>query len=315
VSRAPVVSIVTATYNRSHVLRHAIHSVLDSSFTDWEMIVVGDGCTDDSAACVDAIGDARVRFVNLPTNSGGQAAPNNHGIELARGRYVAFLNHDDLYLRHHLASCVATLERGESDLVWTPALVVHDLQAAAQTGSPSFSVAGVPGTLDGRYSPFAFYIASSWMMRRELAARVGPWRPEKALHVSPSQDWLFRASRTGARLTFIPHVGVLLLYAGGRPGSYAKSVSPDHDVVRRWLVEDPHCLERMLEEAAINAARQTGYELFHNPRKAVVRGLAMPVYALLTAIGVHPFSLNMAARHRRRGGYIRNHQRTTGARR
>ena len=94
---SPAVSVIIATYNRAHTLRHAVQSVRNSSFTDWELIVVGDACTDDSAECVAAFNDPRIRFVNLPDRTGHQSGPNNHGLALARGKYVAFLNHDDLF--------------------------------------------------------------------------------------------------------------------------------------------------------------------------------------------------------------------------
>ena len=93
-------------------MRHAIESVRNSRFADWELIVVGDACTDDTAACVAAFGDPRIRFVNLPERCGDQSGPNNHGVALSRGRYVAFLNHDDFYLPDHLATCVAALDAG-----------------------------------------------------------------------------------------------------------------------------------------------------------------------------------------------------------
>ncbi|MEA3032945.1 MAG: hypothetical protein QOH86_961, partial [Sphingomonadales bacterium] len=77
---APRVSIVLATYNWSAVLPFSIGSALDQSFGDFELIVVGDGCTDDSAEVVAAIGDPRVRWVNLPANCGHQSGPNNEGL-------------------------------------------------------------------------------------------------------------------------------------------------------------------------------------------------------------------------------------------
>ena len=54
---APTVSIVAATYDSSHLLRHAIGSVLLQDFQDWELIVVGDCCTDDTEAVVAGFGD------------------------------------------------------------------------------------------------------------------------------------------------------------------------------------------------------------------------------------------------------------------
>ena len=106
----PAVSVIIATYNRSQPLRHAIRSVCNSTLSDWEVIVVGDACTDDTAEVVSSFDDPRIRFVNLPSRCGDMSGPHNHVLPLARGRYVAFLNHDDLYLPDHLAKCVAELE-------------------------------------------------------------------------------------------------------------------------------------------------------------------------------------------------------------
>jgi Glycosyl transferase family 2 len=86
---APRVSVIIPTYNRSNVLRHAIASVLRQSFADYELLVVGDGCSDDSAAIVAGFADARIRWINLPVNSGHQSAPNNEGLRQARGELIA----------------------------------------------------------------------------------------------------------------------------------------------------------------------------------------------------------------------------------
>src|SRR5688572_8257735 len=76
---SPSISVVIATYNRSRMLAYAIESVLRQTFTDWELIVVGDACTDDTAEVVAryVAADPRVRFVNLERNWGEQSAPNN----------------------------------------------------------------------------------------------------------------------------------------------------------------------------------------------------------------------------------------------
>jgi glycosyltransferase involved in cell wall biosynthesis len=304
----PRVSVVIATWNRSEVLKHAIRSVLASTFTEWEMIVVGDACTDDTEECVASFGDARIRFVNLPQNSGGQSRPNNHGITLARGNYVAFLNHDDLYLTHHLTACVAELDRGEADLVWVAAAVAH---ASPRAAHPlTFTLEGVPPA--GGYSPFAFYSASTWMFRRELADSVGPWQDASSLYVTPSQAWLFRAWRSGARLRFLPRVGVVVIWSGVRPDSYAIRESRDHELLARWMREDADFPARMLEDAAIDAARTAIGTRHHAPGGAIARLLARPIYNLLIVLGIHPSSLGMFIRHGRKGGFIRHHRRFTG---
>src|SRR5256714_13138994 len=114
----PRVTVIIATYNWSSVLPYSIGSVLRQTFTDFELLVVGDGCTDDSEQVVAAIGDPRVRWINLPANHRQQSAPNNEGLRQARGEIIAYLGHDDLWLPHHLEVLVGALDREAADGVF-----------------------------------------------------------------------------------------------------------------------------------------------------------------------------------------------------
>jgi dTDP-4-dehydrorhamnose 3,5-epimerase len=87
-TRRPAITIVTATYNRSRALACAIESARRESFADWEMIVVGDACTDDTAEIVARAADPRIRFINLDRNWGEQAGPNNIGVAEARAPLI-----------------------------------------------------------------------------------------------------------------------------------------------------------------------------------------------------------------------------------
>lgn len=308
----PAVSVIIATYNRSRVLRHAIASVLHSSFRDWELIVVGDCCTDDTAVCVAAFADARIRFVNLPRRCGDQSGLNNRGVALARGRYIAFLNHDDLYLPEHLAACVAELESSGADLVFVPGAVAYpNTDAASGDRLCRFALSGVPGTAG--YSPFSEYLASSWVLKRDLTGRIGPWPQRDRVYVSPSQAWLFRAWRMGAVLRFLPSVSVILVPAASRPGCYAQAESPEHEWLARWMKDDPRYRERILEDAGLSEARERVATVSRPPLRAFRRLLLRPFHALLMALGVHPLSLSNALRYGRRGGAVRAHRRRTGS--
>jgi glycosyltransferase involved in cell wall biosynthesis len=75
----PLLTIIIPTFNWSTVLPYSIGSVLRQTFSDFEVLVVGDGCTDDSEAVVKAVGDKRVRWINLPANTGHQSGPNKEG--------------------------------------------------------------------------------------------------------------------------------------------------------------------------------------------------------------------------------------------
>ena len=150
------------------------------------------------------------------------------------------------------------------------------------------------------------------MLRRELIGRVGSWRSAATLFVTPSQEWLFRAWRSGAALEFIPRVSVLLIFSGERKGSYVADSSPEHEVFAKAIVDDPNFREKLAESAALDAAASVGYHLFETPWKGLARGLAAPVYRLLMALGLHPFSLNMMVGFGRRGGFINHLRRHTG---
>ena len=110
----PTVSVVIPVYNRAAVVRRAIDSVLAQSLTDFELIVVDDGSSDGSPGIVAGIDDPRVRLIRLPVNGGGNAA-RNRGIREATAPIVAFLDSDDYFLPHKLASIVALFEE-RSDL-------------------------------------------------------------------------------------------------------------------------------------------------------------------------------------------------------
>lgn len=112
----PLVSVIIPTYNRSNVLRMAIHSVLWQTEQDFELLVMGDGCTDDSEAVTNAFGDARIRWHNLPSNSGHQSAPVNAGLAMSRGRYIAFLGDDDIWHSNHLRTLLRALVSTSADI-------------------------------------------------------------------------------------------------------------------------------------------------------------------------------------------------------
>jgi glycosyltransferase involved in cell wall biosynthesis len=92
----PLVTIVIPTHNRAALLARAIESVMLQSFEDWELVVVDDGSTDETSRLAEDIarrlGD---RFVYHRQSRAGAGAARNAGIELARGRFVAFLDSDD----------------------------------------------------------------------------------------------------------------------------------------------------------------------------------------------------------------------------
>lgn len=253
-SDTPRVSIITATFNRSTILTHAIESVQRQTFTDWEMIVVGDACTDDSAEVVASFGDARIRFVNLERNIGDQSGPNNVGVGLARAPLIAFLNHDDMYFPDHLSGSLHELDETGAGLVFAAvAAAGHTTPEKIAAGQLAFRLVGVPRR--HVYVPGMFAPASSWLLRRSLHEKLGGWRAPRDCRAEPSHDFLFRAWKSGARLRSSSRVTVLAVQSGSRPGSYRGRHDYESHFYAEQMVKYPQFRESVLCSAAIQGYR------------------------------------------------------------
>ncbi|GAA4237776.1 hypothetical protein GCM10022254_50970 [Actinomadura meridiana] len=116
----PDVSVVVIAYNDARRLPRAVDSALAQSLGGVETVIVDDASTDGTGEVADRLAAAhpgRVRAVRLPENSGGCGRPRNAGIEASTGRYVMFLDSDDLLDRHACLNLLAAAEDAAADLV------------------------------------------------------------------------------------------------------------------------------------------------------------------------------------------------------
>lgn len=127
VMNAPLVTVVTPTYNSSKYITATVNSVIAQSETNWEMIVVDDCSCDDTRDVVLAIAasDRRVRLIEMDTNEGAAVARNT-AIYAARGRYISFLDADDLWRPHKLQTQLAFMQKHEADLSFTAYEIIDD---------------------------------------------------------------------------------------------------------------------------------------------------------------------------------------------
>lgn len=112
----PLVSIICATFNDAAYIEDSIRSVLSQDFTDFEYIIINDGSTDDTEKIVKRLQKEDDRIQLITQENKGLVASLNHGLTIAKGKYIARIDGDDEWLPHKLTTQVAALE-ADDDLV------------------------------------------------------------------------------------------------------------------------------------------------------------------------------------------------------
>jgi glycosyl transferase family 2 len=268
----PTVTVIVATYNRRATLRHTLRSLLAQEFSDFEAWIVGDGCTDGSEDEIAKLGDARLHWINLPENGGNQWRPNNEGLRRARGRYIAFLGHDDLWLPWHLSALVLHAEKSGGAFF-------HDLLVNVGPHGV-LDVNGPPpqGTTYERY----FFPPSSWLHRREVVTKVGLWKDPAELSWHTDYDYGRRVYLAGLGIEFVPSFGVVKFPALCWRTYSATGLLPQAASLDAML-EDPAAFSaRILTDSAVAFSRFT----FQGARQPLKQALREALAAGLQALKV-----------------------------
>ena len=236
-SAPPLVSVVMATYHWPEALALSIPSVIAQSYPHWELLVVGDGCSDQSESVVASFADPRIRWFNLPQNSGSQGAPNNFGIEQARGELIAYLGHDDLWAPEHLQTLLADYH-GQTDFFAAAIIAYFDDngQLRKLSGLPSQRYLSHPMLSREAHTP------SGMLHSRALVLRSGPWADWRDLVDWPDEEFFMRMAAVAGPAWRSGRVSVAKIPAGWRQNSYAThDVTPQRNVSAR-MATDTHYL-------------------------------------------------------------------------
>lgn len=171
----PKVSVIIPTYNREKFIGEAIQSVLDQTFLDFEIIVVDDGSTDRTGDVVRAFASEKIKYIYQPNR--GRSNARNHALGRAKGRYIAFLDSDDLYLPGKLALQVVYMEEHpEIGMIYTSARCIGEDGAPAKAKYDATASGWI-------YEHIAFFVPvtitlPTVMVRREVFDKVGAFDEE-----------------------------------------------------------------------------------------------------------------------------------------
>jgi glycosyltransferase involved in cell wall biosynthesis len=174
---SPAVTVIMPTWNRAKVIGAAIRSVQAQSHVDWELIVIDDGSTDETADIVGALAaDRRIRY-HVQAHS-GQCVARNHALRLARGALIAYLDSDNVWYPDFLAAAVALLAaRPDVDCAYGAMITEWHLPAGQRILFESFDRKRL---LDANYIGM-----STFVHRRSLVDRYGGFDEE----LGSVEDW------------------------------------------------------------------------------------------------------------------------------
>lgn len=115
-----LVSIVTPTFNSAYYIAETIQSVQNQTYQNWEMIIVDDGSSDETLSIIQQIQktEARIQLVIQPKNV-GPAITRNKGIELAKGKYLTFLDADDIWFSDFIQNSITIIQQTKIPFVFS----------------------------------------------------------------------------------------------------------------------------------------------------------------------------------------------------
>lgn len=121
-----VVSVIMPAYNAEKYIGESIESVIGQTYTNWELIIVDDGSTDTTADIIKQYQVNNNRIFYIYQKNARQGYAKNNGIKHSKGRYIAFIDADDLWLSNKLEICLNEILNGKHDLVFTDCLLFED---------------------------------------------------------------------------------------------------------------------------------------------------------------------------------------------
>ncbi len=242
----PKVSIILPTYNRGWILDEAVNSVLDQDYTNFELIVVDDGSTDDTRQILNRYGD---RITVIRQSNQGVSAARNAGIRLAAGDLIAFLDSDDQWLKGKLTRQVAFFKR------YAEMLICQTEEIWIRNGvrvNPKKKHRKQAGMIFKQCLPLCLVSPSAVMIRKHLFDEVGMF--DERLPACEDYDlWLRIAFRYPIGLIDEP----LIIKRGGHMDQLSRSPELDkYRILALKKVIDGDVLDPDQLEAAVQMLKK-----------------------------------------------------------
>lgn len=254
----PTVSVIIPAYNQGHYLGRAIQSVLDQTYPDFEIIVVDDGSTDNTAEVSQGFTDPRLRYVYQENR--GLSGARNTGIRNSSGKYQTYLDSDDLFLPDKLKFLTEELERN-SDYGFVAGQSIPIDDNGKQIGK-LFDVRPPDNGLKFLlHNPLH---VGSVMLCRSWQERVGFF--DETLHSYEDWDMWIRLVRAGCKMGWIPRPVSLYRFHPGQMTRIGNQMTAATFAVLDKVYSDPELPDswrEMKNEAYSNAYLRAAAQAYH----------------------------------------------------
>jgi glycosyltransferase involved in cell wall biosynthesis len=187
----PIVSVIVPCYNAARYLPVCLDSILNQTFQSFEIVVVNDGSTDDTETIIKPyLNDPHLRYV--VQENGGPSKARNTGIAHAKGRYIAFLDSDDLWDKTKLEKQLALFDRPEIGVVYTRVRYIDECGRPVTYEQKNEHLRPREGNITNYLFVDNFVPFSSVMVRKDCLDKIGCFDEE--LGVAEDWDLLLRLS-------------------------------------------------------------------------------------------------------------------------
>lgn len=229
---SPYVSIVIPTFNRARLLRRAIQSVLNQTYSNFEIIVVDDCSSDNTEDAVRSIRDERILYIRHEKNKGAFEARNT-GIKAAKGKYIAFQDSDDVWLPEKLDKQMKVFDSASRDIgvVYTSFWLIHN---SSRTMHPPSDIRQTEGNIHEALLEANFVGTPTAVVRKECFEEAGlfenlPRLQEWSLWLKISKRYCFK------------HINEPLVNAYQQPDSISRNTDA-------YVLARKRILEKYFEE-------------------------------------------------------------------
>ncbi len=220
-TNSPLISIVIPTYNHAHYLGLALQSVVDQTYTNWEVIVIDNHSADNTESIVLSFDNPKIKLLKIH-NNGVIGASRNMGLNEAEGDWIAFLDSDDSWYPRKLETVVKNIwQDDEIDVFSTDEMHVNEMTGAKKIlryGPYASNFYQVLLTEGNRVSPSATLVRHQFMIENNIFFR-------EDVNFSTVEDydfWMFLA-KAGATFKFIASVqGVATVHQNNASGQRSK---------------------------------------------------------------------------------------------